>query len=528
MTDNTHSPYAAKNARDFSEIECVFAWLSYILAFVFCRVFPIHESPLGAFIFIAALFAATAVTLMIRGERPGFLSYAAMVSALLVSSSLIITDNAFIIFFAYLYAICAYFYFVYSACGNSTKKGFSDLLLIDFIKALFVMPLHSLQFIFLAVFHGKAKSGGKLLLKLLFGLLIAIVPTTIVILLLGYDQSFLDLLDKITPSFDFDLFSYIYSLFCAVPISMYIYGAFISSVDKKCNDVLTEEKCSVSLTKIKIAPTVTAIAAVLPLLCIYVVFFISQWKYYVSGFTGVLPENFSYAEYAREGFFQLCAVSVINLIIIGALIAFMKRNTAFSKVIFKVICITLSVFTLVLITTAISKMVMYIDSYGLTPLRVYATWFMSVLSAIFVLMIIKQFVSKTKYVAASICICIVMFAALSLCNVDGFIAKYNVDRYLEGSLKTVDMDAMDDLGYAAIPHLCRIAEKMDEEMGTDIKTAELSEYPLTSTYYRLGIRLRRAVDHFNSGEDDVFDFTFPKHRAKKALSEYGFFEETEK
>lgn len=50
----------------------------------------------------------------------------------------------------------------------------------------------------------------------------------------------------------------------------------------------------------------------------------------------------------------------------------------------------LSIFTLILIATAISKMVMYISVYGLTQLRFYTTWFMLLLAVIFVMIIVKQ------------------------------------------------------------------------------------------------------------------------------------------
>jgi hypothetical protein len=103
----------------------------------------------------------------------------------------------------------------------------------------------------------------------------------------------------------------------------------------------------------------TAFAAALPILVIYCIFFASQGKVYLSAFSGVLPQNFSYAEYAREGFFQLCSVSIINLIIIVAVITFMKKKTKAASVLLKIVSLIFSVFTLVLIATAIAKLVMY-------------------------------------------------------------------------------------------------------------------------------------------------------------------------
>ena len=170
----------------------------------------------------------------------------------------------------------------------------------------------------------------------------------------------------------------------------------MASSDKRINDLFTAEECEKAATAIKIAPSVTVIAATLPLLFVYLVFFVSQWKYYVSGFTGVLPQGFSYAEYAREGFFQLCSVSVINLVITAVVILFMQRQGSGSTLVRRLICILFSLFTLVLIATALAKMGMYIESYGLTQKRVYASWLMLVLAVVFVLIPIGQFLERLQ------------------------------------------------------------------------------------------------------------------------------------
>ena len=47
-----------------------------------------------------------------------------------------------------------------------------------------------------------------------------------------------------------------------------------------------------------------------------------------------LPEGYTYAQYAREGFFQLLAVSILNLILVLVCLSFFRE----SKVL-KVICL---------------------------------------------------------------------------------------------------------------------------------------------------------------------------------------------
>lgn len=525
ISQNTACQYNIQTLpqRTFTALESIFAWLSFASGYVFCRVFPLSSHSFGGFLFILALFTTTTIILKIKGEKLTLIPMLAAASAIILSTAFILSENSFLCFLAYTYALAAYCYFLYTVTGNSIEKGFSDLFVIDFFKALFALPFYSFNLLFKGMFTGKAKGCGKLILKLIAGVAGTIIPTSIVLLLLSYDKDFSSLLNKI---FDFDIwdiFSHIISLGFAIPIGMYIFGLFISSSEHKCNNIITAQSCRNTYKKIKIAPIVTVLTAVVPLLCIYVIFFISQWKYYISGFTGILPDEFSYAEYAREGFFQLCAVSVINFMVIISVVLFMRRHNQSSTILLKILSIVYSVFTLVLISTAVAKMVMYIDCYGLTPKRVYATWLMLVLAIIFLLIIVKQFAPKLKAVATSFAICIAMFAALSLTNIESFIAWYNVDRYINGSLETVDMDAMDELGIPAVPELVRLAEYLDKNNGTDISTIRMDDIPeIEDDLYReLVTNLRAHSIDIKYDDNAFFDFSIPKLKTEKALNKIG-------
>lgn len=465
----TAPPKLEKAKRSFTASETVFAWLSYIFAYLFCRSVHTASSPLGATLFILILFAATGVFLLMTKRKPNITTSAVATSAVVISLSFVFSSNTFIHFFAFSYAVVAYCYFIYASSGSKFKASFSNFIIADFLKSAVLLPIKYISKIELlrAVFQGKTKKSMGFLLKLIIGLAAATIPTAVVLLLLLYDASFESLINRI---FDFDIvtvLSHIVSLFYAVFIGMFIYSLYISSVDGRDIAFLTEEKIRQRESKIRFSPVATSVAASVPLLAVYVIFFISQWKYYISGFTGVLPQDFSYAEYAREGFFQLCAVSAINLVIISLIIAFSKKSRFYSLVIKTLTCVS-SAFTLVLISTAIAKMVMYIKCYGLTQKRIYATWFMAVLALIFIAVVLSRFIPKIKIAAVSSAIVVIAFAGLSLCNVDSIISKHNVDRYLDGSLKTVDVVALSNLGDAAVPDMVRLAKFYDKEYGTDI------------------------------------------------------------
>lgn len=509
MSDNTYVNPSLNSTEDrnFSTVEVVFAWLSYLLGYLFCRAFPAFVKPLGGFMFIVALVITTFVILKLRGVKFGARSLMAGISSVVVSAAVIITGSGFISFLAYSYAIVSYCYFVYSASGNCLEEGCSDYILVDFLKAVFVLPFCSIFDIFYAMSHGRAKSGAKLLFKIICGIAAAVIPTSIIILLLSFDKSFTSLLANIFSFEPIDVVSQIASLLFAVPIGMYLFGLMRSSLNNKKRDFITADRCAERLGKAKVVPAATAIAAVVPIIFIYVVYFISQWQYYVSGFTGVLPDNFSYAEYAREGFFQLCIVSVINLIIIIVITLFMKGR---ANIALNILTVTFCLSTLILISTAIAKLVMYIDYYGLTQKRIYAMWLMIVIAFIYVFLAIGRFAPRFKSVFASVAVGVVLFAALSLCNVNSVVAEYNVNRYIDGTLPTVDIEAMDDLGYSAVPALVRLAE-WNENTGK----------VWTGFTYDMKQLLRENAEEIQSAEKGAFEFNLPFYRAERALREYG-------
>ena len=499
-------------AREYSKAESVFAWLSVLFGYLFCRVNPVAENPFGGLIFVALIFTVTLVVLKIMGKPLTVLSVAVALSAIIVSLTFLFTANEFLYFIAYSYCIAAYLYFIYAATGNTVKKGFNDYIVADFFKAMFVMPFASMGCMFKAMFSGKSRGKGKIMLKVLIGIGVAVIPTLMVFCLLSYDSDFMNLLGDI---FDFNfenIFSHILSLTFGVGLGLYLYGLFISSLDKKCENALCEKNCKKVFSKMRIAPAITVVASVIPLMFLYIVFFISQWKYYVSAFTNVLPENFSYADYARKGFFELCIVSVINLFVIVNIVLLLKRNKKSSYVILRITAVAVSLATLVLISTAISKMFMYISRYGLTQKRVFATWFMVFIAFVFIFICIRLFVRSFKPIAVVFVVGLLMFSTLALPDADAFIAEYNVNAYLDGTLSNVDVDALEELEHSAIPSLVKLYREIDRSADTDAKRI----------YFRVEKVLLNYADEFNTEDKNIFAFTIVDAKAQNALKEIEF------
>lgn len=78
----------------------------------------------------------------------------------------------------------------------------------------------------------------------------------------------------------------------------------------------------------------------------------------MSAFQNLLPAGYTYADYARRGFFELCGVAVLNLTLIALLQLFSRRDADTGKkpAAVRVYTVILAVFTLALIVTALRKM----------------------------------------------------------------------------------------------------------------------------------------------------------------------------
>ncbi len=500
-----------KPKRQFNAIEAVYAWLCLLSGYLFCRAVPVTETPIGGLAFILFLYVLTFIVLIIKKCPFKVTPIIFALSGILISFSLLITGNGFLHFFSYVYAIVVYCYFVYSSLGNALERGFSNYILMDFFKATFIVPFYAIGHVFRAMFSGKIRKGGKFIGKLLLGLAVAVIPTAIVIALLSYDSGFSKLLNDMF-DWDFNIMSHLGSVILGVPVGMYMFGLFVASTDQSCKNVITKERCNQVAINMHKVPVITAFAAVVPLLFVYVVFFISQWDYYMSAFTGILPEDFTYADYAREGFFQLCAVAFINFIIILCVVLFVRRKEGKKSFFLSLLSIVFALFTLVLIGTAMSKLVMYIQYYGLTHKRIYAAWFMIVLAVIFIMIILYQFVSKMKVTAICTSLVIVLFAGLTLGNIDGKIAEYNVNNYIDGKLSSVDIYELYDLGDAAIPAIVELTQYWYEK---DNRTNDE-----TILYRELNSHLNRKKQNIEKNKKNIWEISVPYLRAKRALEFY--------
>ena len=336
--------------------------------------------------------------------------------------------------------------FCYLGISLSGAKLFGDHFVRDFFSSVFARPFASYGDCPKATFglFGKLKAG-KSVLYVLLGLLIA-VPLTIVVaaLLINSDDMFADFMGgfiDLLPEFSFNTIS---EMIWGIPVAFFICGILFSAEKKLAPRAESAPNC-------RVIPLMAVCTAVTPICLFYLAYVLVQFRYLTAALGGSLPAEYSYSEFARQGFFELCTVAAIDLFVILMMQAFtVRKENDRRPTALKVYTVVISVFTLLLIATAVSKMFLYIGEYGMTPLRIYTSWFMALLAVLFIIIMIWQFVKlplwKTVFTAFTI-----MFGVLCFSNTDALIARYNVNAYQSGTLAEVDFSLLKTLGTPAIP-----------------------------------------------------------------------------
>lgn len=134
-----------------------------------------------------------------------------------------------------------------------------------------------------------------------------------------------------------------------------------------------------------------------------------------------LPDGTTYAAYAREGFFQLLFVSVINVGIVLSAQTFFRRSPAINFFL-----IILSLCTYIILASGAFRMMLYIRSYHLTLLRLLVLWAMAVIAVLLagiIFRIIRPSFRLFRYGLYAVCI---MYLILSFSHPDYIIASYNL------------------------------------------------------------------------------------------------------
>lgn len=481
-------PIITKIPYEFNEVDKIFAIIAFILGYLsynFFFIFPEMGAYISLYIFlyVVVIYSYALIKKVKISKESLFLTSI----ILIIGSSMTVIYNNTLWLLMDIFLKSALVYLPLDICQILLKKNTSEYVIYDFISAAIIIPFSNFTVQWQALIHKKTKSTkysafNHILLGIVGGSPFIII---IIYLLSSADET----LEKLLSGFINNFLASIRldSIFMTIILAAYTYAIFYSSVNKRNLNPNYNVENIESKKKNSTIPRLS-LFSINTILCVFYILFIAiQFVYFIRILNHNLPVGFTYADYARRGFFELMLIALLNLLWLWFMTRFAIKIE--NNIFMKIHVILLSLLTMALILVDIAKMILYIHVYGLTALRVLTSVFMIYLTIIFALVILEQKNSKIQTIRLSLYLGAIMFTLLVISDMDARITDYNLTRYLGGSLPHFDVENLRDGGLAAVPTIYKHLENTTnsekkeniEEILKRIK-GDYSDYKATTNY----------------------------------------------
>ena len=169
-------------------------------------------------------------------------------------------------------------------------------------------------------------------------------------------------------------------------------------------------------------------------------------------------EGLTYAEYTRQGFFQLLAVGVLTLGVLAVVGSRGEREGARDVRRLRLLGGTLCALTLVVLASAMHRLGLYEDAFGFTQARLTVQAVLWWLGAVFLLVVAAGATWRGAWLPrATVTLTAAGLLAFALANPDAMVASRNVERF-EGT-GSLDLDYLGaSMSADAVPALMRLPE----------------------------------------------------------------------
>jgi hypothetical protein len=164
----------------------------------------------------------------------------------------------------------------------------------------------------------------------------------------------------------------------------------------------------------------------------------------------------TYAEYARGGFWQLLAVTLLTLAVIGGVVRWAPREQPLDRLLVRTLLGILATLTLVIVASALHRMHVYEQAYGFTRLRVLVSLCEAWLGLVFLMVLAAGVRMRVGWLPRAVVgSAMIALIGLAVANPDRFIADRNVDRF--NTSGRIDTQYLSGLSADAVPALDRLA-----------------------------------------------------------------------
>lgn len=238
---------------------------------------------------------------------------------------------------------------------------------------------------------------------------------------------------------------------------------------------------------------------------LFAVFMIIQARYLFGGSSNIHAQGYTFAEYARRGFYELLAVSFMTMLLALTLEQVTHRKRENERV-FRTLTGLMIGLTLLVLVAAYYRLHLYQDAYGFTRIRVMSGVFMVWLGLLLIGLLAAILARRTEWFwLGGLTVVCGFVLTLNAMNMDGFIASRNITRY-------------DDTGKLDAPYLLTLSDDAIPAVAGLLARADLPEDTRETLLVGLGSRLYR-LDQARA-EWHVLGYHIGQARAWRALDEH--------
>lgn len=303
-----------------------------------------------------------------------------------------------------------------------------------------------------------ARTHAPRLLPFARGLLIALpVLGVFALLLSSADAAFSVAMDRVFNVDVWDVFGSTLTRAAGVAFSACVAAAVLGhALRRRKGQELGEAELKPARPRLGLTEALTLILAVDALFLAFAGF---QVAYLFIGGASSPAEGYSYAEYARRGFFELMLVSMMTLVLIMALARWTRRESPLAQAVFRVGTSLMVALTLVIVASAVKRMTLYEDAFGYTRLRIFTHVFMYALGAVLTWRAVTLWWRPERFTLGAFVTALGAVLAVNAINPDALVVRYNIARATgpDGP----DLDYLSGLSSDAVPELVRRLDLKD-------------------------------------------------------------------
>ncbi len=379
-----------------SKREICAACALYVLAYLYVCLQPSKSILESSALLTAFTLGFFALAEYLHRERPRpreswiWLGCAAvvLVSLVLCGGGRVWGETAW--WFLHIFAV----WWVLSRSGTLLEGESGRMLPMDALNAFFIFPFGNfflrIRTVFFAVgrFLGvrtrEKPQAGTVFRSVLAGAAALFLLIRAGGLLMTADDGFASLLDGVAAALRFEwsesMETFLFRLAFSLPVGAYLYGLLGGTLREEPERLrVRAANIDVQMQALRGVPERVWLALLALFCALYALFFAVQGQYLFGAFTRTLPAGFTVAEYARQGFFELCRVIAVNFALLWLVTRSSKGDLRGQKAA-RTLCLVLLAESFLLAVVALSKLALYIDCFGFTPKRLQSTWLACVLA----------------------------------------------------------------------------------------------------------------------------------------------------